>query len=53
MRHARWHEHSRTSPGEGLVIREPESQRPGHHMPRLVIRVVHMQGRDLARLPAA
>src|SRR5208282_398663 len=51
MRDARRHEHGGTSPGDDLSVREPEAQRPGHHMPRLVIRVVDMKGRNLARQP--
>jgi ubiquinone/menaquinone biosynthesis C-methylase UbiE len=51
MRDARRHQHGRTSPGDDLLVCEPEAQRPGHHMPRLVIRMVDMKGRDLARQP--
>jgi hypothetical protein len=51
MRDARGHEDSGTGRGDDLFVREPEAQRPGHHMPRLVIGVVDMKGRNLARQP--
>ncbi|HTW02011.1 MAG TPA: hypothetical protein VMF87_17060 [Streptosporangiaceae bacterium] len=51
MRHARRHENGGTRADNNLVVREPETQRSGHHMPRLVIGVMDVKRRDLARKP--
>jgi hypothetical protein len=49
MRDACRNEHRGTGPGDDLVVLEPEAKRSGHDMPRLVICVVDVQGRDFPR----
>ena len=53
VRDARGHEHSGASPGDELLVPEPEPECPGDDVPGFVICVVDVQRRDFALYPVS